>query len=60
MLRAVIEEIERLHGATVAQSDGRCRAELEELLARCLRDLRPIAAQQARRRGEPRPWLRIV
>ncbi len=60
MLRAVIDEIERLHDATVAKRDGRRRAELEELLAQCLRDLRPIAAQEARKRGGSRPWLRVV
>ncbi len=60
MLRAVIEENERLHGATIAQRDGRRRAELEALLARCLQDLRPIVAQDARKRGGSRPSLRIV
>ena len=60
MLRAVIEEIERLHRAAAAQRDVPRPAELEALLARCLRDLRPIAAQQARKHDCPRPSLRIV
>jgi hypothetical protein len=60
MLRAVIEEIERLHEATAAQRDHQRRAELEALLARCLRDLRPIAAQEARRQSGQRSHLRLV
>ena len=60
MLRAVIEEIERLHGATVAQRDSQRSAELANLLARCLRDLRPIVAQDARKRDGSRPSLRLV
>ena len=60
MLRAVIEEIEQLHRATAARRDRQGRADVEELLAKCLRDLRPIAAQEARKAGGARPALRIV
>ncbi len=59
MLRGIIEEIERLRCATAARRDEPQCAELEEILARCLRELRAIGAPEARDQGRRRPSSRV-
>lgn len=60
MLCGIIEEIERLHGAAVARRAERQPAHVEEALARCLQELRALAALEARHQTGQRPPLRIV
>lgn len=60
MLRAIIEEIERLHGAAAARRDEPPGAQLEGLLARCLQELRALAALETRDRGGRRPPLPVI
>ena len=60
MLRGIIEEIERLHGAAAARRDEPQGAQLEELLARCLQELRAIAALETRDQSGRRPSLRVI
>jgi hypothetical protein len=60
MLCGIIEEIERLHGDAVARREEPQPADIEEALARCLRELRALAALEARHQNGQRPPLRIV
>jgi hypothetical protein len=60
MLRGIIDEIERLHCAAAARRDEPRCAKLEEILARRLRELRAIAALEARDQGGRRPMLRVI
>ena len=60
MLRGIIEEIERLHCAAAARRDEPQGAQREEILARCLQELRAIGALEARNQGRRRPLLRVV
>jgi hypothetical protein len=60
MLGGIVEEIERLHRAAAARRDEPQCARLEGTLARCLQELRAIAALEARAQGAGRPSFRVI
>jgi hypothetical protein len=60
MVRQVIEQVERLHRASLIRRDEPQSVSVEESLARCLQELRAIVALDSRDPIQQRPVLRIV
>ena len=60
MVRRIIETIERLHATGAERCDDPRSLEVVDRLARCLQELRAIAALEALDRVRRRPALRIV
>jgi hypothetical protein len=60
MVRQIIETIELLHNAGSIQRGEPQSPPTEKALARCLQELRAIAALEARGLDARRPRLRIV